>query len=257
MPETPVSSGAEKANIDGRITADGEKTIPARTILRSAKTAALGTLDKDTGHPYVSFATIATNMYGAPVFLTSDLALHTQNIRLDDRISLMVHETSTRDDPLTLGRTSLIGSADFNVPEDVKDRYLRRNPETGGYAQFADFHFFTMKIEMAHYVGGFGRIYQIPADQFLLKNTCSDDLIVSEQDIIDHMNEDHKDAVQLFATKLLGAEEADWQLSGCDVEGCDLVANGQTLRLAFEKPLLSIKNARSAFVELAVRARKD
>lgn len=257
MPDKSVSSNSQKENTDGRVSVDGEKTVPARLILRSAKTGALGTLDKDSGHPYVSFATIATDIYGAPIFLTSDLALHTQNIRHDARISLMVNEPDKPNDPLTLGRTSLIGTANFDVSDAERQRYLHRNPEASGYAQFADFHFFTMNIEMVHYVGGFGRIYQIDPADFLATGQCSDDLGVSEQSIIEHMNADHADVIQLFATKLLGAKEANWQISGCDREGCDLVAEGQVLRLAFENSLESAENARKAFVELAVRARRD
>lgn len=246
------------ALIPGRInnkTAEAEKAIPARIVLRSAKTGALGTIDQHTGHPYVSYATIATNIYGAPVFLTSDLALHTQNIRKDPRISLMVHEAGYSGDPLALGRTSLVGTANFDISDMERQRYLSRNPEAKGYAEFPDFHFFTMDIEMIHFVGGFGRIYQVNPADFLTTGNCSDDLMDVESGIIEHMNSDHNDVVQLFATKLLSAEPGNWEISGCDMEGCDLIANGKTLRLAFSQPLESAKNTRHAFVELAERAR--
>ena len=232
-----------------------EKAVPSRIVLRSAKTGALGTIDRNTGHPYVSYATIATNMYAAPLFLTSDLALHTQNIRKDPRISLMVHEAGYSGDPLALGRTSLVGTANFDISDAERRRYLNRNPEAQGYADFPDFHFFSMTIEMIHFVGGFGRIYQVDPVDFLTTGSCSDDLIEAEADIIEHMNTDHGDVVQLFATKLLGADPDNWSISGCDVEGCDLVAQGKTLRLAFPEPLESLKNARHAFVELAESAR--
>jgi len=248
MPESLTDKSTE-AEIEA------EKAIPARLVLRSAKTGALGTIDQKTGHPYVSYATIATTIYGAPLFLTSDLALHTQNIRKDVRISLMVHESGYSGDPLALGRTSLMGRANFDVTEVERQRYLARNPEACGYADFADFHFFTMAIEKIHFVGGFGRIYEVEPSCFLTAGRCSDDLIDMEADIIEHMNSDHKDAVRLFATKLLGAEPGNWEISGCDVEGCDLIAQGKTLRLAFAKPLESAKNTRHAFVELAERAR--
>jgi len=248
MPDSPTDKPI-KAEIEA------EKAIPARLVLRSAKTGALGTIDQNTGHPYVSYATIATTMYGAPLFLTSDLALHTQNIRKDARISLMVHESAYSGDPLALGRTSLMGRANFDVTDTQRQRYLSRNPEACGYADFADFHFFSMTIDKVHFVGGFGRIYEVEPPRFLTAGSCSDALIEGEADIIEHMNSDHKDAVRLFATKLLGAEPGNWEISGCDIEGCDLIAQGKTLRLAFAKPLESAKNAREAFVELAERAR--
>jgi len=255
MPDATLSSDPDNAKNNMSKATQAQKAVPARLVLRSAKTGALGTIDQNTGHPYVSYATIATNIYGAPVFLTSDLALHTQNIRKDPRISLMVHESAYSGDPLALGRTSLSGTANFDVSEAERQRYLSRNPEAAFYADFPDFHFFTMTIEMIHFVGGFGRIYQVKPAEFLTTGSCSNDLMIAEADILEHMNSDHSDAVQLFATKLLGAEPGDWKVSGCDIEGCDLVFEGKTLRLSFPKPLETIKSTRHAFVELAERAR--
>ncbi len=255
MPSASASSENNNKNNDNDIADKAEKAVAPRLVLRSAKTGAMGTIDQNSGHPYVSYATIATSMYGAPVFLTSDLALHTQNIRKDPRISLMVHEAGYSGDPLALGRTSLTGTADFDVSVSERQRYLNRNPEARGYAEFADFHFFSMRIEMIHFVGGFGRIYEVDPAEFLTTGTCSDVLIEAEADIIEHMNSDHHDVIQLFATKLLGAEADDWKMSGCDIEGCDLIAGGKTLRLAFTKPLESANNVRHTFVELAERAR--
>ncbi len=250
------TASASSENVNKTNDNDGaDKTAAPRLVLRSAKTGALGTIDQNTGHPYVSYATIATSIYGAPIFLTSDLALHTQNIRKDPRISLMVHEAGYSGDPLALGRTSLVGTADFDISAVERQRYLSRNPEAAGYAEFADFHFFSMRIEMIHFVGGFGRIYEVDPAEFLTTGTCSDVLVEAEADIIEHMNSDHNDVIQLFATKLLGADAADWKMSGCDIEGCDLIAGGKTLRLAFSKPLESAKNIRHTFVELAERAR--
>jgi len=250
------TASASSENVNNTNDNDGaDKTAAPRLVLRSAKTGALGTIDQNSGHPYVSYATIATSIYGAPIFLTSDLALHTQNIRKDPRISLMVHEAGYSGDPLALGRTSLVGTADFDISAAERQRYLNRNPEAAGYAEFADFHFFSMRIEMIHFVGGFGRIYEVDPAEFLTTGTCSDVLVEAEADIIEHMNSDHNDVIQLFATKLLGADAADWKMSGCDIEGCDLIAGGKTLRLAFTKPLESANNVRHNFVELAERAR--
>jgi len=252
MPTASASSENENKTNDNY---NADKAAAPRLVLRSAKTGAMGTIDQNSGHPYVSYATIATSIYGAPVFLTSDLALHTQNIRKDPRISLMVHEAGYSGDPLALDRTSLVGTADFDISAVERQRYLNRNPEAVGYADFADFHFFSMRIEMIHFVGGFGRIYEVDPVKFLTTGKCSDVLVEAEADIIEHMNSDHNDVVQLFATKLLGADADDWKISGCDIEGCDLIAGGKTLRLAFSKPLETANNVRHTFVELAERAR--
>ncbi len=47
------------------------------------------------------------------------------------------------------------------------------------------------------------------------------------------MNEDHAEAVRLYATKLLGAEDGKWRLTGLDPDGLDLALGDATLRLPF------------------------
>ena len=62
-------------------------------------------------------------------------------------------------------------------------------------------------------------------------------LAESEEGIVSHMNEDHADAVQLYAGKLLGLAGSDWRMTGIDAEGIDLRQAGQVARLAFDAPL--------------------
>ena len=61
-----------------------------------------------------------------------------------------------------------------------------------------------------------------------------------------HMNEDHADAVQLYAGKLLGLAGSDWRMTGIDAEGIDLRQGGQVARLAFDAPLGAANEARKA-----------
>ena len=49
-----------------------------------------------------------------------------------------------------------------------------------------------------------------------------------------HMNADHADAVQLYATRLLSRAGGDWVLTGVDPEGCDLRQGAETARLWFD-----------------------
>jgi putative heme iron utilization protein len=69
------------------------------------------------------------------------------------------------------------------------------------------------------------------------------------------MNEDHADAVALYATKLLGDASASWRLIGVDPEGSDLMADGATLRLPFSARVLTPDAARQEFVRMAREAR--
>ena len=58
-------------------------------------------------------------------------------------------------------------------------------------------------------------------------------LLEAEQGAVEHMNDDHRDAMNLYATRLLGAEAADWRCTGCDPDGIDLQAGGETLAAGF------------------------
>jgi putative heme iron utilization protein len=69
------------------------------------------------------------------------------------------------------------------------------------------------------------------------------------------MNEDHAEAVRLYATKLLGAEDGPWRLTGLDPEGLDLAKGDATLRLRFSVAVTTAEQLRKAVVELAAQAR--
>ena len=64
----------------------------------------------------------------------------------------------------------------------------------------------------AHLVAGFGRIVDLKPEQFLTDISDAEALLEAEQGAVEHMNADHRDAMNLYATKLLGAEAADWTL---------------------------------------------
>jgi putative heme iron utilization protein len=121
------------------------------------------------------------------------------------------------------------------------------------YAGFGDFNLYKVTLERTHLVGGFGKIRWIePAE--LLAVPALPELAGSEDDIVAHMNEDHADAVQLYAA-LLGLGGAGWTMTGIDREGLDLRLGGVTARLAFDAPLAAAAEARPALVALVQRAR--
>ena len=83
----------------------------------------------------------------------------------------------------------------------------------------------------------------------------AENLIGSEASAIAHMNEDHSEAVRLYATRLLGAGDGPWRLTGLDPEGLDLACGDATLRLAFPAPVSTAEELRRTVVALAQDAR--
>jgi heme iron utilization protein len=106
-----------------------------------------------------------------------------------------------------------------------------------------------------HLVAGFGRIVDLKPDRFLTDISDAAALLQAEPGAIDHMNADHRDATNLYATRLLGAEVADWRCTGCDPDGIDLQAGGKTLRLDFPERVTSPGELRKMLVRLADEAR--
>ncbi len=171
-------------------------------IIRTARQAALGTLDAATGAPSVSRIAIATFTDGAPGFFISALATHQQNLMRDKRCSLLVGEPG-KGDPLAHPRLTLIGRArrliDGAERAHIRARYLMHHPKSALYADFGDFAFWLLEPERASLNGGFGKAFALtPAD---LLSAAPDDLAAMEAGAVEHMNTDHADAVDRMAAK--------------------------------------------------------
>jgi hypothetical protein len=69
------------------------------------------------------------------------------------------------------------------------------------------------------------------------------------------MNADHREAMNLYATRLLGAEAADWRCVGCDPDGIDMQAGTATLRLDFPRRIATSAALRQTLKQLADQAR--
>jgi heme iron utilization protein len=233
----------------------GGPAADARGLVRRALKGALGTLARSTSDPYVSLVTVATSISGAPLLLISKLALHTQNLLANPRASLLIDGTNRTGDPLAGGRVTVIGRAAITANPDDRHRFLARHPEAQMYADFPDFAFYELHIETAHFIGGFGRIVDLNPDDLLLNIEQAQPLIAAQQDIVSHMNTDHADALNLFATRLANAPAGHWHMTGLDPEGIDLVCDGQAARILFANKVLSANAARQEFVRMAADSR--
>ncbi|MEQ1612583.1 MAG: pyridoxamine 5'-phosphate oxidase family protein [Hyphomicrobiaceae bacterium] len=138
----------------------------AQALVIAGGTGALGTLDRQSGTPYVSLVTVACTPDGAPVLLLSGLAMHTRNLIADSRASLLYSAGRGADDPLTLARVTLLGTLERTSDAAARAAYLLRHPQASDYADFGDFAFYLLKIERAHFIGGFGRIVELSRSDF-------------------------------------------------------------------------------------------
>jgi putative heme iron utilization protein len=238
--------------------ADSNAADLARRLLRRSRQGALATLMSGNGDPYCSLVNLASHPDGSPILLISRLALHTQNILGDPRVSLMLDER-TAGDPLEGARIMLAGTAAEARGEDamLRRRYLNVHPSSEVFVNFKDFSFFRIRPKGAHLVAGFGRIVDLVPGQFLTDLSGTEALLEAEQGAVDHMNADHREALSLYATRLLGAETADWRCTGCDPDGIDLQAGAKILRLDFPERVTAPAELRKMLVRLAGEARAE
>jgi putative heme iron utilization protein len=225
-----------------------------KKLLREARTGALATLMSSSGDPYCSLVNVATAADGAPLLLLSKLALHTQNILADSRVSLMLNEGRSGD-PLAGARVMLIGKAAATDDADARRRYVARHPQAEMFAGFSDFAFYRVTLKAAHLVAGFARIVDLGASDILTDLSGSQVLVSNEAEIVTHINDEHSDALRLHATKLLHGPDGAWRCVGCDPEGLELQLDGIALRLAFPQRIKSLGPLREILQELAQTAR--
>jgi heme iron utilization protein len=239
--------------------ADFDAAGVAKVLLRSARAAALATIDRNTGHPFGSLVNVATDLDGSPLILISRLATHTANLENDARASLLL-ASAGKGDPLAHPRLTVLGAfapverADPSEPR-LRRRFLARHPKSELYAGFADFSFWRLGLVSAHLNAGFARAADLKAGDLLTDVADARSLADAEADALAHMNADHAEAIRLYATKLLGADDGPWRLTGLDPEGIDLAQNDLARRLQFSQRVTTPEALRRALVDLAAQAR--
>lgn len=238
---------AEKKSPPGRI---------ARDLMRACDRATLATALAQDRWPYASLVMTASAPDASPLLLLSDLAEHSKNVVGDQRASLLFDGTMGLARPLTGPRVTVLGRLAACAEPGLRARYLARHPDAAAYFGFADFKLYRMTVERAHLVAGFGAIHWIAAGDLLLHIEPARALFDAEDEIVAHMNQDHAEAIQLYAANLLGREAAGWRMTGLDSEGCDLRREGAVARLGFSRTATNAEMARAELVRLVKQARQ-
>jgi putative heme iron utilization protein len=230
--------------------------IRVRGLMRAADRAALATRLPDGGWPYGSLVLCASDFDGSPLLLLSDIAEHGKNLAADPRASLLYDGTQGLANPLTGLRATAVGRMLQCNNDVLLARYVRRHPDAAVYAGFRDFRLYRMTVERVHAVAGFGAIHWLAAGDVLRDTGAAAALIAAEADILSHMNEDHAEAVALYAEKFLRQPGSAWRMTGIDPDGIDLRSDTAIARLDFEHPIATPEDARKVLAGLAQRARQ-
>jgi putative heme iron utilization protein len=156
----------------------------------------------------------------------------------------------------------LIGSVS-RIPEpdlaDARTVYLTRYPDSKYWVDFDDFSFYRMDVLDVYYVGGFGVMGWVAASEY--SQAQPDPLTEHKQDIIQHMNADHKDALILLANRFSGIEAQEAEMTSVDRLGFHLRLKTQDgvkgTRVAFSREVSDPSQTREVFVEMVEQARQE
>ena len=254
------ASRDERAAADVRAPTHAER---CRTLAERARSATLSTIAREpAGYPYGSLVTVAIDEAGRPLLLLSTLAEHTTNLLAAPQASVLLTEPlGTHDQPLALGRVTLLGPCTAVGPEEepaVREAFLRQQPSASYYVDFQDFAFYRLEPTALRYVGGFGRMSWVSPEDY--RRAEPDPLADAASAILAHMNGDHADAVVAYARGLAGIADASAAtMTGVDRYGFELAAvtaaGPRTARLAFDAPVRTTDEVRRAMIDMVKRAR--
>ena len=246
-----------------------------RTLLAASHTAALATVALDGGFPFGSLVAYAVDGAGRPLLCLSDLAEHSRNLAADPRASLMVSARLHRHregqhslspggagDPLALARVTVLGTV-VELRDDERsaalDAYRERHPDAF-YAAFDDFRLYRLDVASVRYVGGFGRMSWVSADDHAAAEP--DPLRPHAAGIVEHMNDDHADALVAYcrvfggrpataSAEMVGVDRYGFTMLAVDEGATDRVA----VRIPFGRQVDTVGAVRTAMIELLHEAR--
>jgi hypothetical protein len=226
-----------------------------------ASVATLSTLSrKHPGFPFGSLMPFALDSSGRPTFLISNMAMHTQNLKTDPRCSLFVGQAAPDGDALGAARATLIGTAE-SVPgddiADVREKYLARHENSRYWVDFSDFSFFRLQPIELYYVGGFGVMGWVEAQDY--EQAAPDPLAEAAAAILAHMNTDHVDSMILLARSHVGIEATEAAMNSIDRLGFSLRLRTNEgmrgARINFPHEVVTPQQTRTVLVEMVRHAR--
>jgi heme iron utilization protein len=249
------ASSLPPSNVPEPSYAERARTLLTRESIGTLSTHSVG----KPGWPFGSVMPYALDDRGAPVFLISGMAVHTQNVLADPRASLLVMQSSRESDPLGLARATLLGTVSGidDVPAALREAYLDRHPNAKHWIGYSDFAFYRLDVTHIYFVGGFGAMGWVAADDY--GSTEADPLSGAAAGIIEHMNHDHAEALREIARHFgkLEAEEATMVA----VDRLGFVVRARTaegmrgVRIAFSEEVRSAEDARRVLVGMVKVAR--
>ncbi len=233
----------------------------ARTLVDSARAGCLASLSDD-GMPWASVITYGATQAGEPVLVLSTMAEHGRNLAREPRCSIVIAEpVEDQADPLDRARVTLAGRAivpEGDAAEAAIEAHAKNFPHARSYSQYGDFTIYVLEVERVRWVGGFARMATVEAAAYAVAEP--DPTWSGAAAARAHLNEDHREALLLWARTLGGYDDA--AIATCEaidrygVELRVVTPRGDApVRVGFAEPARTADDLRGATVDLVARAR--
>ncbi len=224
-----------------------------RTLIAIRSQGTLSTLSaKLPGYPFGSLMPYALDEQGRPVFLISNMAMHTHNLKQDGRASLFFEQAAADGDPLGAARGTVVGDVAAVAPDAVRELYLARHENSKHWVDFRDFGFFRLEPKDVYYVGGFGVMGWVSANDY--RTARPDPLASAAAGIIAHMNADHVGSMIRLARQQSGIDATEAAMTSVDRLGFTLrlkTAEGMKgTRINFTREVGTPAETRAVLVEM-------
>lgn len=231
----------------------------AQLKLLSTFNGVLSTVMRDTldieGYPFGSVVPFCLNDKNQIILLISDIAQHTKNIKENPKTSLTLHNTDQ--DNIQKGwRLTIAGDVTLAPDSEVDAiaaRYERHFPESAKYHRVHDFKFYLLTPKKCRYINGFGEIHWVDYDMILAPTPFDS---ATEARIINHMNEDHQDALLLFLeTRINITKPEKVRMTHVDQYGFTVAHDETMVRFSFDKEATSPTDIRVFLVDMVNNVR--
>ena len=223
-----------------------------RRLMRRHRHGMLATQSKKmSGYPFGSIVPYVLDQSARPIILISTIAEHTKNISQNEKISLLIAEGGK--DVQAEARATFIGDCSRIEDQEIpKARYLRYFPNAASYFETHDFFFYRIEPRLIRFIGGFGNIHWVTAEQYAPPENQLD---AHESGILAHMNKDHHDNLIDYCRHTYSCHPDQVEMIGIDCDGFDLRTDTEILRFDFPEVVCDAAQARTALVDLARKSK--
>ena len=225
--------------------------------------------------PLSSVVPFAIDYDGKPYILIASIAAHTKNLMTNQKSSLFISHPNPEGDPQSYWRACLVGKfkevvvandagnhSDDVVEVTVEDqeamltRYKAQVPNADAYLKTHNFSFWLMdEIISIRYIAGFGKICWIDGEEYL-SAAVQPSLEEVKSGSIEHMNEDHVDAMVDIYNAHFGKNSATVHMDNLDSRGIFLqcMESNHRVYVPYGKTITS-DELRVSIIDLVKQAR--